>query len=110
MVSLSQTSSGNFLSTSLHRGGSDTEATSTAKATSTTDSLIKLLYRHDFREGDSLHDELCDAVTRLDLKVLVREIGEENTNVAAVVGINDTSESVDAVLSCQSRARSNAAV
>ena len=57
-----------------------------------------------------LQNQLGNTITRLDWEIDVRVIEQEHLDLSAVVGINDTSTSVDEVLSSKTTTGSNAAV
>lgn len=59
---------------------------------------------HDGNFGDLnfFDDELSDAVVLVDDKVIVGVIEKNNTDVAPVILVNDSSHDVDSVLECES--------
>lgn len=74
------------------------ETSSTTESASTTDALFEFLYDNHIRGIDPLNDELRNAVTLLDREVGVAEVEEDDLDLASVVGINDTSTGVNAML------------
>ena len=86
------------------------ETTSAAKATSSTDTLLEFLDLDNLGRADALQDKLGNAIALLDLKVGLGMVKQENLDLAAVVGVNDTSAGVDKVLRSEARSGSNAAV
>lgn len=57
-----------------------------------------------------LNDELRNAVANLDLEICLGEVCEDDTDLAAVVCVDDTSHGVNAVFGGEAGARGNAAV
>lgn len=87
-----------------------TKATCAAKATGTTDRVLELLDNSHVGHDAFLDDELRDAVVLLDLEVDVGQVGEEDSNRATVVSIDDACESVDTMLEGEARARGDTAI
>lgn len=72
--------------------------TSASEATSTSNTLLELLDLNNLGCVDALKDQLSNAVTLLDLKVGLVVVEEKNLDLATVIGIDNTSASVDEVL------------
>ena len=72
--------------------------TSASETTSTSNTLLELLDLNNLGCVDALEDQLSNAVTLLDLKVGLVVVEEKNLDLATVIGIDNTSASVDEVL------------
>ena len=64
----------------------------------------RLCYTYPF------NDKLSDAISFVDSKILVTQVKKKNLNLATIVCVNDAGTGGDAVLHCEPRARSNAAI
>jgi hypothetical protein len=72
--------------------------TSASETTSTSNTLLELLDLNNIGCVDALKDQLSNAVTLLDLKVGLVVVEEKNLDLATVIGIDNTSASVNEVL------------
>lgn len=80
------------------------------ESTSAAYTLLELSDLDNFRGIDAFDDELSNTVTFGDSEVGVVVVEEEDLDLAAVVGVNDTSAGVDEMLACQAGAGGDTAI
>ena len=89
---------------------SGTETTRAAETAGTANRILELLDNGHISHDALLDDELGDAVVLLDLEVGVGQVGQDDADRAAVVGIDNAGEGVNAVLVGETGTGGDAAV
>lgn len=80
------------------------------KAAFATDCFSEAISFDDLWINDTFTDQLSDAVTFLDIEIDLRVIEQNDTNIAAVVLIDDTSSDVDEIFPGQAWSWSNTSI
>lgn len=83
---------------------------STAKTTCSSDGLGKGFNNLDIRSHNLLNNELGDSIAGFDFVILAAVIKQENSNLASVISIDNSSTSRNTVLYGQSASRSNSSI
>ena len=89
---------------------STSETSRASEASCASDAVLKLLHYKDIWCINPLDNQLRNAITFFDCKVVVAKVEEDDFHLATVVGINYTGTYVDAVLRCETRSWGNSAI
>ena len=88
----------------------ESKSTCAPKPSSTTNTLLQLLDLLDFGGDDALQHQLGNPVSLFHLVIRVGMVEEQDLDLAAVIGVDDTRTGVDKVLGGKARSGRNPAV